>query len=42
MKAALKQIEDKRYEAALLAKGIEKDRIRKLGFAFDGKTVLIG
>ena len=30
MKAALKQIEDKRYEAALLAKGIEKDRIRKL------------
>lgn len=42
VKAALKQIEDKRYEAALLAKEIEKDRIRKLGFAFDGKTVLIG
>lgn len=42
VKAARKLIEDKRYEAALLAKGIEKDRIRKLGFAFDGKTVLIG
>ena len=42
VKAALQQIEDKKYEVALMAKGISKDRIRKYGFAFEGKTVLIG
>lgn len=42
VKAALKQIEDKNYEAVLTGKGIEKDRIRKYGFAFCGKEVLIG
>lgn len=39
---ALRQIEDKQYEATLLSKGIEKEHIRKYGFAFEGKTVLIG
>ncbi len=42
VKASLRQIENKNYEAVLLSKGIEKNHIRKLGFAFCGKRVLIG
>lgn len=39
---ALQQIEKKKYQAALMAKGIPESRIRKYGFAFCGKRVLIG
>ncbi len=42
VRAAVRQIEQKNYEAVLTEKGIAKDRIRKYGFAFSGKTVLIG
>ena len=42
VQAALKQIEDKKYETVLLEKGIPVERVRKYGFAFEGKTVLIG
>ena len=39
---ALLQIENRHYEADLRARGIPKERIRKYGFAFEGKQVLIG
>lgn len=42
VQAALKQIEDKQYKAALMEKGIPENRIPKYGFAFEGKKVLIG
>lgn len=42
VKAALRQIDAKKYEASLIEKGIPREKIRTYGFAFQGKQVLIG
>ena len=39
--AALRQIAEKKYAAALLAKGIKPQRIRIYGIAFQGKHILL-
>lgn len=42
VRTALKQIEEKEYEAELVSRGFKREKIRKYGFAFEGKNVLIG
>lgn len=42
VQAALKQINEKKYDTNLLEKGIPAEKIRHYGFAFEGKKVLIG
>lgn len=42
VQSALRQIEEKKYETALIQKGFPKKQIRKYGFAFQGKKVMIG
>lgn len=39
--SALKQIEEKNYDAELISRGISRERIRHYGFAFEGRKVLI-
>ena len=42
VEAALKQIEDKGYDAELVKRGVKRENIHHYGFAFRGKNVLIG
>ncbi len=41
VEAALKQIEEKNYDAELINRGVKKENINHYGFAFEGKTVII-
>lgn len=40
--AAIRQIEEKQYASELINDGFSKDKIVCYGFAFEGKSVLIG
>ena len=42
VKAALSQIDEKKYDEELIKRGVKKENIRHYGFAFRGKEVLIG
>ena len=41
VQAALRQIQERQYEAKLKAAGFSEEKIRSYGFAFEGKKVLI-
>lgn len=41
VKRAFEQIEEKEYEAGLIAQGVDRENIVKMAFAFDGKDVLV-
>ena len=41
VEAALKQIEEKNYNAELIKRGVKEENIHHYGFAFNGKEVLI-
>ncbi|WP_448861341.1 PD-(D/E)XK nuclease domain-containing protein [Dorea sp.] len=42
VQSALRQIEDKHFDAELIERGIARDDIKHYGLAFEGKKVLIG
>jgi hypothetical protein len=42
VQAALQQIDEMQYEQNLVSQGIPTERIKKYGFAFEGKKVMIG
>ena len=42
VEAALRQIDEKKYDEDLKELGFKEENIRKYGFAFEGKNVLIG
>ena len=42
VQSALRQIEDKNYDAELIERGVARDSIKHYGFAFEGKKILIG
>ena len=42
VKSALMQIEEMQYDKILTEHGVPKEKIKKYGFAFEGKKVLIG
>ena len=39
---ALQQIREKQYDTELINRGIPEEQIYHLGFAFEGKNVLVG
>ena len=42
VRSALMQIEEMQYEQMLIEHNVPEEKIRKYGFAFEGKKVLIG